>query len=111
MVYPEQKNKTGWPTRVFEFVTRSRPDHPRFDVPAPIKMRLQCMKAYLEEHKTVLLKFEPNFDIFNVVGIIIDLYQCCAHQYVGTESTVNPWNFSLNTVRAQINHYYTQQLT
>ena len=111
MIFPEQKNKasgwSGWYNRGVELITRSGPDHPRFNVPQPYKMRLQCMKMYLEQYKTVLLQgqFESKFDISKAEEIISDVYQCSARQYCGTSgSNVNHWDFSyqLNNVSATV---------
>ena len=109
MIFPEQKNKasglSGWYNKGVEFLTRSGPDHPRFDVPSAYKMRLQCMKMYLEPYKKTLLRgeFHKNFDISNAVTIITDLCNCCTCQYCGTSVAVHPWEFSsLNNVSTHI---------
>ena len=108
MIFPEQKNKasgiTGWVNRGVEFITGSGPDHPRFDVPSAYKMRLQCMKMYLEPYKRTLLRgeFQENFDISKAVTVITDLYKCCTHQYCGTSGAVHPWEISLNNVSSHI---------
>ena len=106
MMYPEKKNK-GTLTGIVEFFTGSGPDHARFDVPQPYKMRLQSMKIHLEQYKAVLLRgqFESKFDIPKAVGIINDIYQCSARQYCGISgSNVNHWEFSnlLNNVSTTI---------
>ena len=119
MIFPEQKNKgsglTGLYNRGVEFFTRSGPDHPRFDVPQPYKMRLQCMKMYLEQYKTVLLQgqFESKFDISKAVEIISDIYECSARQYCGISgSNVNYWEYpyQLNNVSTTITMRLTDML-
>ena len=109
MIFPEQKSKpsglSGWVNRGVEYITGSGPDHPRFDVPSPYKMRLQCMKMYLEQYKRTLLKgeFPENFDMSNTVTIITELCNCCTRQYCGTSgSSVHPWEFSVNNVSTHI---------
>ena len=98
MVYPEQKkvDMLGWYSRSFELWT-GRMHHSRFDVPSPCEMRVRCIKMYLEECDTVLLhgKFESKFDMLKAVKTIMDIYQCCTHQYCGTsESNVTDQEFS-----------------
>lgn len=99
MVCPEQKKVDilGLYSRSIELWTGRMHHHPRFDVPSPREMRVRCMKMYLEEYNTVLLhgKFESKFDILKAVKTIMDIYQCCTHQYCGTrESNVTDQEFS-----------------
>ena len=104
MIYPEIRDssllnraKEGF----FSFFG-SGPDHQRFDVPDPFKMREQCLKIYLEPYKQGLFNgvFEANFDIQNAVMHFNDLYKNCVHQYCGTIARgVSDWDIPLLPVR------------
>ena len=95
MIYPEIKDNS-WINRASDKITGffgSGPDHPRFNVPSPYKMRMQCLKIYLEPYKRGLLsgEFDANFDIQNAVVHFTDLYYGCVYQYYGTTWHVSDW--------------------
>ena len=102
MIYPEIKDNS-WLNKA-RGLFGSGPDHPRFTVPSPHKMRMQCLKIYLEPYKRELLsgEFDANFDIQNAVVQFTDLYYGCVYQYYGTTQHVHvsDWDqHSLNNVR------------
>ena len=102
MIYPEIKDNS-WLNRAkygLSGIFGSGPDHPRFNVPPPHKMREQCLKIYLEPCKRRLLngEFIANFDIQNVVMEFTDRYNCCAYQCYG-HAFVSDWDHSMTNVR------------
>ena len=103
MIFPEIKD-SSWFNRAkegFSGLFGSGPDHQRFYVPDPFKMREQCLKIYLEPYKQGLFNgvFEANFDIQQAVMQFSDLYKNCVHQYCGTTERVSDWDISLLPVR------------
>lgn len=84
MIYPEKSSIT---TRVkeylFEKVTNTVLDHPRFEVPAPESMRCECLNIHLGPFKEIILggEFSKGFNIFNAAETFISLYQSCLSQY------------------------------
>ena len=108
MIFPEQK-KSSKLSELGGLITRFGKDHhPQFDVPAPLKIRKLCMKAYLDGYKRMLFSGEfvhqEDFDISDVVTNINNLFVCCrVDQYCGTsEADVYCFNRSLLTAMKRV---------